>query len=75
MATPEIASSPPTINFGVMWSPRNNTLEIKANAGSSRLSKPNADIRDVKTWPNSLSFFSMRIATIAAPIGFADVGN
>ena len=26
-------------------------------------------------WPNSLSFFSMRIATIAAPIGFADVGN
>jgi hypothetical protein len=30
MATPEIASSPPTINFGVMRSPRNNTLEIKA---------------------------------------------
>ena len=26
-------------------------------------------------WPNSLLFFSMRIATIAAPIGFADVGN
>lgn len=36
MATPEIASSPPTINFGVMRSPRNNTLEIKANTGSSR---------------------------------------
>jgi hypothetical protein len=36
MATPEIASSPPTINFGVIRSPRNNTLEIKANTGSSR---------------------------------------
>jgi hypothetical protein len=36
MATPEIASGPPTINFGVMRSPRNNTLEIKANTGSSR---------------------------------------
>src|SRR5215469_4417698 len=36
MATPEIASSPPTISFGVMRSPRNNTLEIKANTGSSR---------------------------------------
>jgi hypothetical protein len=33
MATPEIASSPPTINFGVIRSPRNNTLEIKANTG------------------------------------------
>src|SRR5688500_18145806 len=36
MATPEIASNPPTISLGVMGSPRNNTLDIKANTGSSR---------------------------------------
>ena len=36
IATPEIASNAPTINFGVTRSPRNNTLEIKANTGSSR---------------------------------------
>ncbi len=36
MATPEMASNPPTINVGVVGSPRNNTLEIKANTGSSK---------------------------------------
>src|SRR5947209_6368623 len=35
-ATPEIASSPPTINFGVTRSPRNNTLDIRAHTGSSK---------------------------------------
>jgi hypothetical protein len=47
MATPEIASSPPTINFGVIRSPRNNTLEIKANTGSSR---PNGATRSMEQW-------------------------
>jgi len=37
MATPEIASSLPTINFGVMRSPRNNTLEIGSFAAFGRL--------------------------------------
>src|SRR5205814_3727090 len=45
MATPEIASSPPTINFRGMRSPRNNTLEIKANTGSS---KPNGATRPME---------------------------
>src|SRR5215813_8101687 len=45
MATPEIASSPPTINLGVIWSPRNNTLEITANTGSSR---PNGATRPIE---------------------------
>ena len=27
---------PPTINFGIMRSPRNSTLEIRVNIGSSR---------------------------------------
>src|ERR1043165_7058917 len=45
MATPAIASSPPTINFGVIWSPRNNTLEITANTGSSR---PNGATRPME---------------------------
>jgi len=45
MATLEIASSPPTINFEVIRSPRNNTLEIKANTGSSR---PNGATRPME---------------------------
>src|SRR6201995_5474655 len=45
IATPEIASSPPTTIFGVMRSPRNNTLEIKANTGSSR---PNGATRPME---------------------------
>ena len=36
MATPEMASSAPIANVGVMRSPRNNTLEIRAKTGSSR---------------------------------------
>src|SRR5258708_20070788 len=50
MATPEIASSPPTNNFGVIRSPRNNTLEIKANTGSS---KPNGATRSMEQWASS----------------------
>jgi hypothetical protein len=34
MATPEIASSPPTINYG-SWVAKEHTLEIKANTGNS----------------------------------------
>ena len=45
MVTPEIASSPPTINFGVKRPPGNNTLEIKANTGSSR---PNSATRSME---------------------------
>jgi hypothetical protein len=36
MATPEMASSTPIANVGVMRSLRNNTLEIRAKTGSSR---------------------------------------
>ena len=45
MATPEMASSPPTINVGVTRSPRNSTLEIRANTGSS---KPNGATRPME---------------------------
>jgi hypothetical protein len=50
MATPEIASSPPIINFEVMCSPRNITLDIKANTGSS---KPKGATRPMKQRPIS----------------------
>ena len=79
MATPEIASSPPTINnFGVIRSPRNNTLEIKANIGSSR---PNGATRPMKqrrsartapkisfTWTEVRNSLQLAIAPSACPL-------